>query len=267
MRSHSLLLGMAAILVLSCVVVANAAQEEPSGGGGPMPSILFLDLKGLNAVVTGAGYPHVNEVLFTIGGSGYGDVGDDIRFGGIGGGGETTTSNGGRTSRLRFEYYGLMVEKAAASDSGLTVVLGATLGGGNLDLQLIDRFPSSFDDAVGTPYVASMTKDFYMVQPYIAFEAVPLSWMTTRFQLGLMWALTDGWMFEEVEFSGPPRTLTGVVASLTIRFGGPGAHREDEPLEEDADDQPLPESDGETSPEEPVGDSQDSIWRSGENRA
>ena len=250
MRASGLLLAIALILTIPCAVAANG-PEDGAGGGGPMPSILFLDLGGLNAAVTAAGYPRISEVLFTMGGSGYGGRSDGVRFGGVGGSGATISRDGERSVRFGLETYGFMIEKVAASDSGLTIVLGTVLGGGSLDLRLIDRFPDSFEDAVGAPYVASMTKCFYGLQPYVAFEARPLSWMATRFQVGFLWALTDPWAFEEIEFSGPPRTLTGLVASLTVQFGGHRGSDEDAASTEDAEDRPLSESESEELPEEP----------------
>ncbi len=251
MRASRLILAMAMLLAVSCAVGANGPHDGAGGGGGPMPSILFLDLSGLNAAVTAAGYPRISEVLFTMGGSGYGGRSDGVRFGGMGGSGTTTSIDGERSVRFGIETYGLLVEKVAASDSGLTIVLGTVLGGGSLDLRLIDRFPDSFEDAVGAPYVASMTKGFYALQPYVAFEARPLSWMAARFQVGFLWALTDPWAFEEVEFSGPPRTLTGLVASLTVQFGAHGGNDGDAAPTENEEDLPLPESEAEESPEEP----------------
>jgi hypothetical protein len=251
MRALGPILAISMILAMSCTSGANGPQEEAGVGGGPVPSILFLDLGGLNAAVTAAGYPRISEVLFTMGGSGYGGRVNGIRIGGIGAGGATTSRSGERSVRFGVDYYGLLVEKATASGSGLTIVLGTLLGGGSLDLRLIDRFPDTFADAVGAPYVASMTKEFYALQPYIAFEARPLSWMATRFRVGFMWALTERWAFEEVEFSGPPRTLTGLVASLTVQFGGHGEDDMDDeaaPPEESVEGQPLPQSE---SPEEP----------------
>ncbi len=248
MRALGLLFATTILLAISCAAGANGPQDGV-GGGGPMPSILFLNLGELNAVVTAAGYPRISEVLFTMGGSGYGGWGDGIRFGGMGANGAVTSTSDERSVRFGIETYGFLVEKATASDSGLTIVLGTILGGGSLDLRLIDRFPDSFEDAVGAPYVASMSKGFYALQPYIAFEARPLSWLATRFQVGFLWALTDPWAFEEIEFSGPPRTLTGLVASLTVQFGGHGGNDEDTPTEEGVQDQPLPES--EAPPAEP----------------
>ena len=249
MRSVGVILAVVLVLTISCAVGADGPEDGTPGGGGPTPSILFLDLGDLNAVVTAAGYPRISEVLFAMGGAGYGGQIGGIRIGGVGSSGATTSRNGERSVRFGLDYYGLQIEKATASDSGLTVVLGTVLGGGNLDLRLIDRFPDSFDDAVGAPYVASMTKDFYALQPFVAFEARPLSWMATRFQLGFLWALTDPWTFEEVEFSGPPRTLTGLIASLTVQFGGHRGDDGDIAPTENVEDELIPESETEESHE------------------
>ena len=256
MRFLGTVLAVVLMLAILGAVGASEPQDEVAGGGGLMPSILFLDLGEVNAAVTAAGYPRINELLFTMGGGVHGGRIGGVRLGGVGGSGATTSRIGERSVRFGLDYYGLLIEKATASDAGLTVVLGTLLGGGSLDLRLIDRFPDSFEDAVGAPYVASMTKELYALQPYIAFEARPLSWMATRFQLGFLWALTDPWAFEEVEFSGPPRTLTGLVASLTVQFGGREGDEGDIPAEEDIEDQPLPEteSEAEDPSEEPTGE-------------
>jgi len=66
------------------------------------------------------------------------------------------------------------------------------------------------------------------VQLYAAFESKPCEWMWARFQVGVLWTLTDDWSFEQVEFAGPPHRLGGLTASLMIRFGGgEGIPRED----------------------------------------
>jgi len=99
-------------------------------------------------------------------------------------------------------------------------VLGTLLGFGGLDLRVIDGVPSTFADAIASPFISSMSKNFYAVQPYIAFESNPFSWMSARFQLGFLWALSDPWEFEEAAFAGPPHTISGLTATLMLRFGG-----------------------------------------------
>jgi len=197
------------------------AEDDPAalGGGGPTPSILFLRLEPLNSALAAAGYPRITEVFLTLGGSGLGGSHGGVRVGGTGASGATTARDGERSVRLSLDLYGLFIEKVAGVEDDLTVVLGAMLGGGNLDLRLIHRVPDTFEDAVGTPYLASMSKRLYAVEPYVAFETQPFSWLATRLQFGLLWTLTDRWTFEDAEFSGPPRTMTGLVASLTLRFG------------------------------------------------
>ena len=205
---------------------ATLADDSPSGlfigGGGPMPTLLFLDLEDLNSAITDADYPQVTQVLFANGGGGYGGQLDGLRIGGFGLGGDTLSESGSRSISFSLAYGGMMVEKAVRSDDEFTVVLGTLLGFGSLDLRFVSDVPETFEDAVANPFVSSMSKDFYAVQPYIAFETKPFSWMSARFQLGFLWTLADQWTFEEVEFAGPPRTLGGLTASLMLRFGGGG---------------------------------------------
>jgi hypothetical protein len=138
----------------------------------------------------------------------------------MGAGGESTVSEGDRRVTLAVSYYGLILESGRAWDPDLTVVLGAMFGGGSLELTLVHDTPASFDEAVGTPLRTAMTKPLYVLQPYIAFEARPLSWLSTRLQLGVLWGLADPWDIEEEELSGPPRSVTALVASLAVQFGG-----------------------------------------------
>ncbi len=216
------------ILIFSlCVLTLSAfADEEPivnyGGGGGPMPTLLFLDLDDLNGAITSAGYPQIGQVLFAMGGGAYGGALDGIRIGGFGVGGDSLSVSESRSVSFDLAYGGMMIEKATYTEDDFTVVLGTMLGFGSIDLRFINNLPETFEDAVNHPFVSSMTKEFYAVQPYIAFEFKPYSWMWARFQLGFLWTLADDWSFEDAEFSGPPRTLGGLTASLMIRFGGGG---------------------------------------------
>jgi hypothetical protein len=214
------------VLLLCLIPLAAFADDAPSGlfvgGGGPMPTLMFLDLDDLNAAITSAGYPQINQVLFANGGGGYGGKLDGLRIGGYGFGGNTRSDSGSRSVSFDLAYGGMMVEKAVSSDDEFTVVLGTLLGFGSLDLRFISGIPDTFAEAVANPFVSSMSKEFYAVQPYVAFESKPFSWMWVRFQLGFLWTLADQWTFEDAEFAGPPRTLGGLTASLMLRFGGGG---------------------------------------------
>lgn len=221
------------LMFLLCLVpfaglCESAGSTEYVGGGGPMPTLLFLDLEDLNGAITDADYPQISQVLFANGGSGYGGALDGLRIGGFYIGGNTTSASETRSVSLDTGYGGMMIEKAVRSDDDFTVVLGTMLGVGNLDLRFISNLPESFEDAVASPFVSSMSKEFYVVQPYIAFESKPCSWMWARFQLGFLWTLADKWVFEETEFAGPPRTFSGLTASLMLRFGGSGLFPLDE---------------------------------------
>lgn len=215
------LIVMLSLCVLTSVAFADTESGgQYGGGGGPMPTLLFLDLDDLNSAITDAGYPQINQVLFANGGGAYGGVLDGIRIGGFGVSGSNLSASESRSVSFNLAYGGMMIEKAVQTEVNFTVVLGTMLGFGSLDLRFIGNLPETFEDAVSNPFVSSMTKGFYALQPYVAFESKPFSWMWTRFQLGFLWTLADDWSFEEAEFSGPPRTLGGLTASLMIRFGG-----------------------------------------------
>jgi len=216
-----------ALVLLLCLVPLTGFSDDSQsseffGGGGPMPTLLFLNLEDLNSAIIDVGYPQFNQVLFANGGGGYWGEPDGLRIGGVGLGGNTLTTSGTRTASFDIAYGGIMLEKAVRSDKDFTVVLGALFGYGGLDLRFVNALPETFEDAVANPFISSMSKEFFALQPYIAFESQPSSWMWARFQLGFLWTLTDDWMFDETEFSGPPRTLGGLTASLMLRFGGGG---------------------------------------------
>ena len=228
------------VLMLSlCVLtLAGLADSEPTelgepdvkfvAGGGPMPTLLFLDLDDLNGAITDAGYPQIDQVLFANGGGGYVGALDGIRIGGFGVGGGNLSASESRSVSFDLAYGGMIIEKAVQAEDDFTAVLGTMLGFGGLDLRFISNLPETFEDAVSNPFVSSMTKEFFAIQPYIAFESKPFSWAWARFQLGFLWTLADDWSFEEAEFAGPPRTLGGLTASLMIRFGGGGQFPLDE---------------------------------------
>jgi hypothetical protein len=225
MEVRSIMKRTTILLLLLCALAAVGLAETPPadliiGGGGPMPTLLFLDLDDLNAAVTEAGYPQISQILFAMGGGGYGGVLDGVRVGGFGVGGDSLSASASRSVSLELGYGGLIIEKAVHTEDDFHVVLGTMLGLGSLDLRFISDLPNSFQDAVANPFVSTMTKAFYAVQPYIAFESKPCSWMWARLQLGFLWTLADPWTFEEATFSGPPRTLGGLSASFMIRFGG-----------------------------------------------
>lgn len=229
MNSKYLILGL---LILGLTTTLGFAETDSNtaygGGGGPMPSLLFLDLSDLNDATAAAGYPALKEVLFLIGGGGYGGEVSGLRMGGYGVGGMTESVRSERTVELEMNYGGLMIEKAVDTQSDLTLVLGTMVGGGTADLRLVSYLPDTFGDAVASPYVSSMSKDFFAVQPYVAFESQPLSWMWSRFQVGLLWTLADDWTFEEAQFAGPPKALGGIIAQVMLRFGGQGPAAESE---------------------------------------
>jgi len=242
MRFRELAVTLLLVGMLGTLALADEdTGDSYGGGGGPMPSLLFLDLEDLNAVTASAGYPALREVLYLNGGGGYGGAINGVRIGGYGLGGKTEAVRDERSVEFEMNYGGVMVEKAVSTSADLTLVLGSVIGGGRAGLILVNYLPDTFNDAVASPYVSTMTKDFFAVQPYVAFETQPLSWMWTRFQMGFLWTLADAWTFEDAEFAGPPRSIGGIIVQVMLSFGGQGAADGDEPeapvdaVEPDAD--------------------------------
>ncbi len=247
MVRRTLLLSACLLLFLGGLLVAETNEDAIGfGGGGPQPSLLFLDLGDLNQGLNAAGYPTLREVMFMMGGAGYGGLRDGIRFGGSGISGNIEASFDGRSVTLGADYGGVLIEKGVSADRDLTFVLGTLIGGGSLDLRLVKDRPGSFEDAVLSPFVSSMSRDFFAMEPYIAFEVRPLPWAWGRVQLGLLWTLSGPWSFEGVEFSGPPRAFGGFIGQFMVRFGSPGSVAGPEPSEAEtpsADDVQDPEVD------------------------
>jgi len=124
-------------------------------------------------------------------GGGFGGAPDGIRFGGFGADGDSLTVVGTRTVAFELTYGGMLIEKAANVDSGATTVFGTLFGIGAIDLHLTQDLPTDFQDAVDEPFMSKMGKNFYAVEPYIASESRPASWLWARFQIGLLWTLSD----------------------------------------------------------------------------
>jgi len=212
---------VSSLCLLSLAVLAEGPPTDKFvGGGGPMPSLLFLNLDDLNEAIVDGGYPQLSPILFANGGGGYGGLIDGFRVGGFGLGGDTTSISDSRYVTLDLEYGGLLIENAVQSEADFTILCGALLGFGSLDLHFVEGEPETFEEAVANPFISSISKEFYAAQPYIAVEAKPFSWMWLRFQVGYLWTLPGKWNYGDTAFSGPPQTLGGPTVGIMIRFGG-----------------------------------------------
>ena len=59
-------------LALAPAQAAAEEEQEGIGGGGPMPACLFLDLSGLNQIIEANGYGPLGDMVFLMGGGGFG---------------------------------------------------------------------------------------------------------------------------------------------------------------------------------------------------
>jgi len=105
------------VLVLASLIAALAQAQEAAegplggiGGGGPMPALLLLDLAGLNQVLLNNGYGPLDNMVFLMGGGGFGGDVKDLRFGGLGVGGEVSSILSQKVATLSIGFGGFLIE-------------------------------------------------------------------------------------------------------------------------------------------------------------
>lgn len=142
-----------AVIALLLTLVAPPLHAQAGGRGGVQIGLQAPDLDPLNAALVAGGYPAFSDGLVTLGGFGFGTVGR-ILIGGEGHGflpREETTTSGAVRSRLGGGYglfnLGYMALRGRRID--LYPIFG--IGGGTLQLDLIERSSPTFDEVLGNP--------------------------------------------------------------------------------------------------------------------
>jgi hypothetical protein len=209
-------------LPLALVHAQEAAEgpEEAIGGGGPMPGLLLLDLARLNAKLEANGYGPLDKMVFVMGGGGYGGEARGLRFGGMGFGGEVSSMSAQRVATLSVGFGGFMVERGLFAGAGYSLSLGAVIGGGGADLDLLDHRSSSFDDAISNPANTSLTRGFFAIQPYAGIEVSLLDWIMLKVNLGYLWTFGEPWKQEGLPLQGPPESFSAPLVQVMVTFGG-----------------------------------------------
>ncbi len=222
-----ILLPLLMIVLLGLPLVALQAQEaaplelvEGLGGGGPLPGLLLLDLEGLNEKLEANGYAPLAEMVFIMGGGGFGGEVEGLRFGGLGWGGEVSSQAGQKVAKLSIGFGGFMLERGLSSGERYSLALGAVIGGGDAALDLLDHRSSSFDDAVSNPANTSLTRGFFGVQAYAGLEFALLDWIMLKVSLGYLWTFGEPWQQAGLALTGPPESLSAPSVQVMIAFGG-----------------------------------------------
>ena len=231
MRTTIRLLVMATLLIgLSTVGLANHEETAETmtgfGFGGPMIGLFFLELgeatesATVNGILAANGYGPLSERVVTFGGGGGGGVLGGVSLGGSGWGGSVTSIRAGKKAELSLGFGGMDIAYALAGNARSLLLVGAILGGGGLDLELRERIPESFEDAVADPTTTTLSRGFFAAEPYASFQIQPLSWLGFEVRFGYLLTLAGSWEEGGQEIEGPALDLSGSFVGLSIAFGG-----------------------------------------------
>ena len=224
------------IIALLCIFpFVGLADDEKLGKpvtgfgfGGPLIGLFVLDLgsgddqKTVNGILAANGYGPLPERMVTFGGGGGGGVIGGFSFGGSGWGGTIDSLREGKKAELALGFGGMDIAYAVGGNDRSLLLIGAVLGGGGLDLELRDRIPVDFEDAVADPTTVTLSQGFFAAEPYVAFQVQPLSWLGFEVHLGYLFSLAGSWEEGGQEIAGPTLEVSGAFIGLSIAFGGIG---------------------------------------------
>jgi ketosteroid isomerase-like protein len=211
------------MLFLSVLPLGSATSHGQSigfGFGGPTIGLFTVDLSTVNAVLVDNGYGPLDGELITFGGGGGGGVSRGFSVGGTGWGGSVASLQGDRKAELSLGLGGVDIAYVLGGTERALLSLGAVLGGGGLDLELRDRFPESFEDAVATPTTTTLSRSFFAAEPYVSIHIQPSFWLGVAMRAGYLLTLPDHWTEGGREITGPSLDIAGPHISVSIAFGG-----------------------------------------------
>lgn len=199
------------------------------GAGGYTPGWLFLDLDGLNAVMSASGFaPFDDGRLMMHGGQGYAYLllVQNLRIGGLGMSGSRSTSrielatNTRRDLELSVGYGGVSLEFAIPVVPRVDVTVGTVIGGGGMTLTLRrDRgtardWGGIWGEAGGSGAAEEFTRklegSFFVLQPSVTVEVAILRWLGVRAGAGYLGMTGGSWTLDDrYDLSGVPDGIHG----------------------------------------------------------
>lgn len=146
----------AAGALAAAAVLALAAPGWARNGGGGAAYFAFgwrqVDLDGLNAALSGGGYPAFSDRYFLMGGGGHAVVGYDLILGGeVHGLVRRQDSGLARRTAVSGGYAVFNVGYSLYRSAGLMVYPLVGLGGGSLQLEVSERAMPSFAEVLDDP--------------------------------------------------------------------------------------------------------------------
>jgi hypothetical protein len=170
----------------------NARQRGFGGALGPSPAVLAVSMRPVNELIRktdlidiGFSAQDYYETFITMGGIGYGAIGNGLRIGGAGRGGRRDLGHVSKdtvyyTLEVSVGYGGFMVEKALIRRN-VNLFIGLMLGGGGLDVKLLKMtgrpLLNTEIDADEELSKSEANASFFLLETHGGFTYSMLSWL------------------------------------------------------------------------------------------
>ncbi len=212
------------------------------GAGGFEMGFLELDLPTLNDRLQTIGLAPLPSQMYLTGGGGWGYVGNNIRVGGLGIGGQCKSYGKpgeiAKEVKLGIGFGGFLIEKAFHPFNKTELYLGAVFGGGSADIT-IDQSSGALSwdemwnrgvaaDSVSSAinyhnFQMSMNNEFAMVMPSVGLRYNVLRWCALGVNVGYLYTYMDdsGWEMDGKKiYEAPSFDFSNLFYRVNIYFGG-----------------------------------------------
>ena len=235
---------LAVVLIFTVFTgISLAGGGFKAGGGGPLFAYLAPDLGDLNDQINQMGIPELDDGLWIFGGKGFGFVGKNFRIGGMGAGGEMTTSGfvpgvgdiPGLVKEVEFSmgYGGVTLEYVMNTPLDVQLVAGGLIGLGGISVR-ISEYASSLswnglwedyhEGYTGDSYDQTVTADnsLFILSPWVGAAYKVLPWMGFSGKAGYFYSKAGSGSWEVAGskvYAAPEIDLSNVYYEFAIIFG------------------------------------------------
>lgn len=220
---HAILAVLAASLSLSAWAQDGVTQGVPPvdfAFSGLSIGVGQANLDALNDALQESGYGALPPTIPFAGQTTLFGMAGGLRAGGVTVRGSTRSQVAKRRADLDATLWGGLVDWPCWLLDGRARV-GVMVGGLSAILTLVDHNPSSFEDALRTPFRSRLSQWQYVAEPSLVTESTPVEGIDLRLRLGYLfaWAVRP-WTTDGVELRSPTRGLSGprVQFSFQIRL-------------------------------------------------
>jgi len=222
------------IWVLVAIFLCAVAHAQEGGGMGYfMVGSSIMDIKALNSRLEGKGYPALSDKFISSGGGGHGIIGRMI-IGGEGHGliGKEVTSESYEIS-IGAGYGFFNVGYIVYSTGNLRVYPLLGVGGGGMELRIVEKGSLSFDETLDNPKrMAVLSTGGFLLQFALGVDYLLKLGGNEKGRGGLVFGIRlgyllapikGGWSMDGIDISDAPRVgITGPHILLTLGGGGIG---------------------------------------------